>query len=67
MLLDTHVLLWWLADDLVEAVEASGFRPRHHDDPFDRMLAQAQLEGLTLVTVDARLPSYDVASLSASA
>jgi PIN domain nuclease of toxin-antitoxin system len=124
LLLDTHVLLWWLADDpslgeqaaraverepevyvsaasvweiaikkaigkldapddLVEAVDASGFRPlpiglahadragslpRHHDDPFDRMLvAQAQLEGLTLVTVDARLPSYEVALLSASA
>jgi PIN domain nuclease of toxin-antitoxin system len=31
------------------------------------LVAQAQLEGLTLVTVDARLPSYDVALLSASA
>ncbi len=33
--------------------------PRHHDDPFDRMLiAQASLEGLTLVTSDRRLEGY---------
>lgn len=35
--------------------------PPHHHDPFDRLLvAQAQLEGLTLVTHDARLGAYDV-------
>lgn len=35
--------------------------PRHHGDPFDRLLvAQAQIEGLTLVTADRRLASYDV-------
>jgi len=29
----------------------AGSLPRHHDDPFDRMLvAQARLEGMTLVT-----------------
>jgi PIN domain nuclease of toxin-antitoxin system len=33
--------------------------PRHHDDPFDRMLiAQASLESLMLVTVDKRLKDY---------
>jgi PIN domain nuclease of toxin-antitoxin system len=33
----------------------------HHRDPFDRMLvAQAQSEGLTLVTKDARISAYDV-------
>jgi PIN domain nuclease of toxin-antitoxin system len=33
--------------------------PRHHDDPFDRMLiAQGRLEGLTLVTSDRRLEVY---------
>ena len=121
LLVDTHVLLWWLADDrrLPEAaraaiaapehrvrasavsaweiaikralgkleapddlrttVIASGFEevpitidhasiagalPRHHDDPFDRMLvAQAQVEELTIITVDARFASYDVALL----
>jgi PIN domain nuclease of toxin-antitoxin system len=40
--------------------------PLHHRDPFDRMLvAQAQLEGLTLVTRDARLARYGVATLAA--
>lgn len=118
LLLDTHVLLWWLADsaelddsvkglievepdvylsaasvweiaikqslgklqapeDLTDRLIASEFSPLpitathgvraaglppHHRDPFDRMLiAQAQLEGLTLVTRDKRVRSYDVA------
>jgi PIN domain nuclease of toxin-antitoxin system len=40
--------------------------PRHHGDPFDRMLiAQAQLEGLTLVTRDPVFDSYAVAVLRA--
>lgn len=35
--------------------------PRHHADPFDRMLvAQAQIEGLTLVTHDRSIWRYDV-------
>ncbi len=35
--------------------------PWHHRDPFDRMLvAQAQIEGLTLVTHDRRLGRYEV-------
>jgi len=120
LLLDTHVFLWWRANDArlkpeaVEAieqadlvfvsaasaweaaikvamdklripgpfekgVEASGFEklvitfhhaeaaarlPRHHLDPFDRMLvAQARLEGLTLVTHDRHFEPYDVAVL----
>lgn len=115
LLLDTNVLLWWLADsprlsrdarkiitsspvvfvsaattweieikralgklkapeDLEEELSASHFvplaitvahsiaaakLPRHHDDPFDRMLiAQASLEGLTLVTSDRKLGDY---------
>lgn len=122
LLLDTHVLLWWLADhalsedaraaiadpisevavsaastweisikkalgkltapdDLEERLRLGGFTPlpiridhataagelpRHHDDPFDRMLiAQAKIEGLTLVTRDGRLSGYDVALLTA--
>jgi PIN domain nuclease of toxin-antitoxin system len=45
---------------------AAGALPRHHRDPFDRMLiAQAQLEGLTLVTTDQALAAYDVALLPA--
>jgi len=121
VLLDTHILLWWLADDqrlpaqaattvanpdtevvvsaataweisikqaagrldapedLLDAVAANDFGtlaitadhamaagrlPAHHADPFDRMLiAQAQIEGVTLVSVDRRFCDYDVALL----
>lgn len=122
LLLDTHALLWWLADrelskavreaiadpandvavsaasaweisikraigklsapdDLAEQIEAGGFErlpiridhavlagalPRHHDDPFDRMLlAQAKIESLTIVTRDKRFADYDVPLLAA--
>lgn len=35
--------------------------PRHHADPFDRLLvAQAQLLGIPVVTVDAEFESYDI-------
>ena len=35
--------------------------PRHHNYPFDRMLiAQAQIEGLTLLSSDAMFSRYDV-------
>ena len=70
-----------LRGDLRQTLEQSGFEaleithdhaatagslPRHHGDPFDRMLvAQAQLEGLTLVTSDRKLAAYDVALLPA--
>ncbi len=38
---------------------AAGDLPDHHRDPFDRMLvAQAQAEGLTLVTHDRTLEPY---------
>ena len=40
--------------------------PRHHADPFDRMLiAQASLESLTLVTADPHLGIYGVPILRA--
>lgn len=40
---------------------AAGRLPRHHDDPFDRMLiAQARAEGLQLVTTDAAFAAYEV-------
>ncbi|WP_166844334.1 type II toxin-antitoxin system VapC family toxin [Isoptericola sp. BMS4] len=118
VLADTHVLLWWLADDpnlspehrrvladrrndvhfsavsvaevaikaslgkleapegmaevLVEgrfapvdltAEHAERLRhlPWHHRDPFDRMIvAQAQVEGMTVATVDPAFRDYDV-------
>jgi PIN domain nuclease of toxin-antitoxin system len=40
---------------------AAGSLPRHHDDPFDRMLiAQARVESLTLVSSDQAVGRYDV-------
>lgn len=42
--------------------------PDHHQDPFDRLLiAQARVEGLTLVTSDAAFDDYDVRVLDAGA
>jgi PIN domain nuclease of toxin-antitoxin system len=123
LLLDTHVLLWWLADDpalpprlrevladpaveaLVSAASAweiaikqalgrldfpvgeletilkdNGFKqlpittahavragglPRHHADPFDRMLvAQAACDSLTLASVDPMVARYGVTVLN---
>jgi PIN domain nuclease of toxin-antitoxin system len=122
LLLDTHVLLWWLFDDdrltpamraaiadprtsvavsaasawemaikaargkltipedLAEEIERQGFEglpvtvedsltagalPRHHDDPFDRMLiAQAVRRRFVLVTADRRFADYDVLTLA---
>ena len=122
LLLDTHALLWWLADeglnaqareaiadpanlvavsaasaweisikkalgklavpdDLEQQVRTGGFAPlpisiahgiaagrlpRHHEDPFDRMLiAQALAEGLTIVTRDKHFEDYGVTLLEA--
>ena len=43
---------------------AAGGLPLHHPDPFDRMLvAQALLEGMTLLTTDPTIRRYDVESL----
>ena len=44
----------------------AGVLPPHHRDPFDRMLiAQAQAEGLILVTRDSNIPLYGVRTLAA--
>ncbi len=63
-------------DDLLDALDANAFEalaitaahavaagelPAHHADPFDRMLiAQARMEGLTLITADDTFAQYDV-------
>jgi PIN domain nuclease of toxin-antitoxin system len=48
----------------VHHVTAVEHLPRHHADPFDRLLvAQAQQDDLTLVTSDARLQAYGVGVL----
>ena len=124
ILLDTHVLLWWLADDSQLGIEAraliasaanhiyvsaasiwevaikqglgkvsapdnlddiaeregfdklpislyhgqqAGRLPLLHRDPFDRMLiAQAQAEGLDILTVDKQFPPYGVSTIDAT-
>lgn len=44
--------------------EHAGGLPRHHDDPFDRLIiAQAVLEGLVLGTQDPQMRPYGVALL----
>ena len=49
-----------------EHATAAGALPLHHRDLFDRMLvAQAQAEGLTLVTADGWIDAYDVPVLGA--
>ena len=46
--------------------EQAGNLPAYHQDPFDRFLiAQAQAEGLVLVTRDARIPLYGVRTKAA--
>lgn len=40
--------------------------PLHHQDPFDRLLvAQAQVEGLTIVSADPNVLAYNVAAIDA--
>ena len=67
--------------DLVEALAISHFKPLaislehaiaaaklplHHRDPFDRLLiAQAAIEGMTIVTRDPKIARYQVAILPA--
>jgi PIN domain nuclease of toxin-antitoxin system len=65
---DTPALLQALRQDRVRVLPmtaehalAAGDLPRHHDDPFDRMLvAQAAAEGLSIITHDRRLQQYGV-------
>ena len=50
----------------VEHALAAANLPPHHRDPFDRtLIAQAQLEGLTLVTADRFVLKYDVPTIDA--
>ncbi len=68
-------------DDLESIIEDEGFTPlsislyhgeqagllrEHHRDPFDRMLiAQAQGEGLVILTCDSKFPPYNIKLLDA--
>ncbi len=49
-----------LAITLVHGIKVADL-PMYHKDPFDRMLiAQALVEGLTIITVDEKFKFYDV-------
>jgi len=49
----------------IEHALAAATLPHHHNDPFDRMLvAQAQIERLTIVTRDRHIPRYEVRVLT---
>jgi len=68
-------------DDLESRIAADGFRllpisfrhaeqagalPLLHNDPFDRMLiAQAEIENLTLITNDQQITRYEVRTMAA--
>ena len=55
-----------LSIDHAHALQVSAL-PRHHRDPFDRLLiAQAQLEDLTILTADPLFGAYDVTTIAAS-
>lgn len=55
----------WLGVSVDHAL-AAGALPPHHRDPFDRMVvAQAQVEQLTVVTSDPAIGRYGVAVLPA--
>ncbi|MBF1995463.1 type II toxin-antitoxin system VapC family toxin [Serratia symbiotica] len=46
--------------------EQAGELPRHHGDPFDRMLiAQSQMEGLVLVSADTVFSQYGIRLMNA--
>jgi PIN domain nuclease of toxin-antitoxin system len=50
-------------DHVIAAAEL----PRHHEDPFDRMLiGQAQVEDLLILTADAQFERYEVRVIDAT-
>lgn len=68
---------FWERQTRDSGISALAIRPEHildvaslpyvHRDPFDRLLvAQARVEGLTLVTADPKVRAYPVATLSAA-
>jgi PIN domain nuclease of toxin-antitoxin system len=63
MLTDTYARLLMVDVSHVLAIMSL---PHYHKDPFDRLLvAQAHVEGMTLVTTDPANLRYDIATLDA--
>lgn len=47
--------------------ELAGNLPEHHKDPFDRMIiAQAQAEGMEIMTKDRQFPAYNTRLIDAT-
>ena len=68
--LDPYIAKWTTAYqvqvlpiDLPHALHVAGL-PHHHTDPFDRLLiAQAEVEAMTLVSADRKFASYPISLL----
>ena len=68
--LDQYIAKWTAAYqvqvlpiDLPHALHVAGL-PHHHTDPFDRLLiAQAEVEAMTLVSADRKFASYPISLL----
>lgn len=68
--LDKYIAKWtsvyqlqMLPIDLPHALHVAGLA-HHHSDPFDRLLiAQAEVESMTLVSADRRFASYSISLL----
>ena len=59
-----HDSPWTLLPVMPEHLPVLAALPLLHKDPFDRILiAQAQYEGLTILTPDDKIRNYDVATL----
>jgi PIN domain nuclease of toxin-antitoxin system len=59
-----HDSPWTLLPVAPEHLPVLAALPLLHKDPFDRLLvAQAQYEGLTIITPDQHIRNYDVATL----
>jgi PIN domain nuclease of toxin-antitoxin system len=72
------VEIFWQHQTRDSGIASLAIRPEHvldvaalpdvHRDPFDRiLLAQARIEGLTLVTADLKVRAYPVTTLAAEA
>jgi PIN domain nuclease of toxin-antitoxin system len=48
----------------VEYADAQASLPKHHSDPFDRLIvAQALVEGVSVISADARMDAYGITRL----
>ena len=59
LVLDTHVLFWWVNRTPDKLTERSVALPEHHKDPVDRIIIATALEHRAhLLSADQRFPDY---------